>query len=283
MILNSFGDNSPLILSSDGEQLSETGFELTDYVDAYGSCMATLEGITYLFGGATQHRQLSRLTDCQFDRIGSTQFDFSFGACDTFNDQGQEFVLLCFDHNHPYTCYVMTHSYSGYDLRALEHDTDNAHDYARLAKYGEYPLTLGSKYGSHNRAEMLTAKGERWTQLQPYSFHDSIHSYATVSINDEVIVFGGYVGRYGEVATIGKLDHSRQWVHLGQLLERRHGHAATIANSNVLIIGGEGKRHVERHSLTGHEATLTAASLDDFKFYPYVLSVDYDFCPVRTK
>ena len=70
----------------------------------------------------------------------------------------------------------------------------------------------------------------------------SIHSYATVSINDEVIVFGGYVGRYGEVATIGKLDHSRQWVHLGQLLERRHGHAATIANSNVLIIGGEGKR-----------------------------------------
>merc|ERR1711892_519742 len=89
MILNSFGDNSPLILSSDGEQLSETGFELTDYVDSYGSCMATLEGITYLFGGATQHRQLSRLTDCQFDRIGSTQFDFSFGACDTFNDQGQ--------------------------------------------------------------------------------------------------------------------------------------------------------------------------------------------------
>ena len=66
----------------------------------------------------------------------------------------------------------MTHSYSGYDLRALEHDTDNAHDYGRLAKYGNYPLTLGSKYGSHNRAEMLTAKGKRWTQLPPYSFHD---------------------------------------------------------------------------------------------------------------
>ena len=104
----------------------------------------------------------------------------------------------------------MTHSNtkSGLSFYELDYDTDNAHDYSRLAKYGSYPFTLGSKYGSHNRAEMLTSRSSRWTQLPAYPFHDNISSYATVSINNEIIVFGGYVARYGEVATIGKLNQA---------------------------------------------------------------------------
>ena len=76
----------------------------------------------------------------------------------------------------------------------------------------------------------------------------SIHSYAAVSINKEVLFFGGYVGRYGEVATIAKFDTAHEWHHLGQLLERRHAHSAVITNhigeKYAIIIGGEGKRYV---------------------------------------
>ena len=36
--------------------------------------------------------------------------------------------------------------------------------------------------------------------------------------------------------------------------------------------------HVERHSLLGHEATVTAVNLEDFKFYPYLMLVDDAFC-----
>ena len=56
----------------------------------------------YVLGGAQQKRQISRLTGCEIERLGSTQFDFSFGACGVFDEK----VLLCFDHNHPYSCWV---------------------------------------------------------------------------------------------------------------------------------------------------------------------------------
>ena len=107
MILNSFSPNTdPIMMTSDGETLLDTSFEMTEYVEAHGSCMTSLNGIMYMFGGVQQKRQLSRLEGCEFDRIGSTQFDFSYGACGTFVENGKEFALLCFDHNHPYLCYV---------------------------------------------------------------------------------------------------------------------------------------------------------------------------------
>lgn len=284
LVFNTFSaSSSPLLLDSTGEKSFEVDFELDDYVEAHGSCTVTLGNNVYLLGGVQQKRQISRLNGCRFERIGSTQFDFSYGTCGTYEENQREFALLCFDHNHPYLCYVMTETgRQSLSHHELEYDTDNPHDYARLSRYSGYPFVLGSKYGSHNRAEMLTSLSGRWSQLPAYPFHDNIYGYATVTYREEVFIFGGYVGRYGEVSTMAKFDMDRKWIHLGQLYQRRHGHSAVITSSGkdsqVLIIGGEGDRNVERHSITGHEATETATILSDYKYYPELMIVNESFC-----
>ena len=66
----------------------------------------------------------------------------------------------------------MAQAEHGLNAHQLEHDTDNPHDYARLASFGSFPLTVGSKYGAHSRAELLEDKMQRWTQVAPYPYHD---------------------------------------------------------------------------------------------------------------
>ena len=172
LVLNSFGDNEPLMLNSTGRPISGSRVTLDEYAEAYGSCLTAYRGTIYLFGGVRQKRQISRLNGCEFDRIGSTQFDFTYGSCGLFIDGITDFILLCFDHNHPYSCWVMQQAEHGLQAHQVEYDTDNPHDYARLTSFGSLPFTVGSKYASHSRTELLESKMSRWTQLQPYPFHD---------------------------------------------------------------------------------------------------------------
>ena len=60
----------------------------------------------YEDGGAGAHveRQLSKIEGCSLNRIGSMPFDFKAGTCETFNFDGVEMVLLCFDINEPTAC-----------------------------------------------------------------------------------------------------------------------------------------------------------------------------------
>ena len=88
--------NRPLLFDNTGREIPGLKFELDKYSEAHGSCLAIYRGVAYLFGGVEQKRQISRLNGCQFDRIGSTQFDFTYGSCGLFFEELTDFILLCF-------------------------------------------------------------------------------------------------------------------------------------------------------------------------------------------
>ena len=69
----------------------------------------------------------------------------------------------------------------------------------------------------------------------------SIFYYATVSLPDSVIVFGGWNGRsdLSHVAEFSAANAS--WSKLGDLQQPRHGHSAITNGKTVLVIGGSGK------------------------------------------
>ena len=88
--------NEPVLFDNNGQEISGLKFELDKYSEAHGSCLAIYRGVAYLFGGVQQKRQISRLNGCQFDRIGSIQFDFTYGSCGLFFEEFTDFILLCF-------------------------------------------------------------------------------------------------------------------------------------------------------------------------------------------
>ena len=68
-----------------------------------------VRGSMLLFGGRKEYnRQLLSVGDCSLKLEGQLPFDFSAGACETF-DQSQtgESALLCFHNSAPYKdCYT---------------------------------------------------------------------------------------------------------------------------------------------------------------------------------
>ena len=78
-----------------------------------------------------------------------------------------------------------------------------------------------------------------------------IHSYATVSLNNEVYLFGGMAGALGEVGTMAKFTRNREWKLAGRLVETRKGHSGILLSSDkLLVVGGEGLRLVLKSILT---------------------------------
>ena len=57
------------------------------------ACSLLFNDRMYLFGGANEERQISRVTGCGLKRIGDLNFDFSEGTCTLMQSST---VLLCF-------------------------------------------------------------------------------------------------------------------------------------------------------------------------------------------
>ena len=108
----------------------------------------------------------------------------------------------------------------------------------------------------------------------------SIHSYATVTFNKDVVIVGGFSPQVGEVGTIARLNTSGEWELLGRLMEPRSGHSVSrLTNQRFMVIGGEGLRKVEIHTISDDtDPVLGDTVLHDYKFYPELISVEDGFC-----
>ena len=63
-----------------------------------------------------------------------------------------------------------------------------------------------------------------------------------VSINDAVIVYGGYDDdSRSALSTVAEFKNE-EWAKLGQLNQARSGHNSILFGSEVLIVGGAGSR-----------------------------------------
>ena len=68
-------------------------FQIGDDTEVYHSCSITWHGQFFLFGGGVEKTQISTITGCKSDRIGTLSFELDFGGCANIND---ETIYLCF-------------------------------------------------------------------------------------------------------------------------------------------------------------------------------------------
>ena len=115
MVLKTFlssYSNRPLLVNYDGGNNTNMEFFIRPDTDIYLSCSARLNGEYYVFGGATYGgadnsgftKQISKINDCRLKRVGDLSFDFTYGACGTYDVSSEERVMLCFDMNEQRKC-----------------------------------------------------------------------------------------------------------------------------------------------------------------------------------
>lgn len=95
---------------------------------------------------------MSKIIDCQLTSQGELDFDFDYGACNTFNLEAneKETALLCFDQSNSQIC----HWFDG-EKSSLAPWTSNTHRFTLgLASYKGRPFTTGSDYPPHRFTEV---------------------------------------------------------------------------------------------------------------------------------
>ena len=95
LVLNSrFGWQPAMLLNSEGEQKELDCFERDETTEAVYACSINWNNQLFIFGGANERRQISRLTGHKLERIGSLDFDHKRGACSVM---ANSFIYLCFN------------------------------------------------------------------------------------------------------------------------------------------------------------------------------------------
>ena len=70
-------------------------FTMGNRTEVFASCSAQLNGDFYIMGGSFETYQISKIVDCEVQRIGDLPFTFYGGTCATFNIPYQS-IFMCF-------------------------------------------------------------------------------------------------------------------------------------------------------------------------------------------
>ena len=91
------GFKQPVITDASGKVDIDFNFEFGENTSIYQSCSMTYRNEFYVFGGETYYggdrRQISKLSGCGLERIGTLDFDHYRGACTGVSDTT---IYLCF-------------------------------------------------------------------------------------------------------------------------------------------------------------------------------------------
>ena len=130
----------------------------------------------------------------------------------------------------------------------------------RLSVYEGEPFALGhmQERPHGNKAEVFNFETNSWKELPEYPWEPwyvvthkydtfkslfSIFYYATVSLENSVIILGGWDGR-NDISRVAKFE-AESWSELGDLQQPRHGHSAITNGKTFLVIGGNAQRSGE--------------------------------------
>ena len=85
LVLNTFApNNTALLVNVNTANASPLlSFALDTDTEVFASCSITFQNRFYVFGGATETRQVSQVAQCRLKQIGKLDFDFQNGACTT--------------------------------------------------------------------------------------------------------------------------------------------------------------------------------------------------------
>ena len=103
MLLNQYGDGRvPLLLHTEGGA-EQVDFSYHYMTEVWKSCSVRFQGEVYVFGGQTKGTQVSKVSGCGLERIGTLDKNFFYGDCTTIGDQ---YILLCFDYSDTDDCRI---------------------------------------------------------------------------------------------------------------------------------------------------------------------------------
>ena len=166
LAMNSYRDEKSAIIDLNGITSVANKVTFNDFTDVYEACSLTHRGEMLIFGGATQTKQVSRVSNCQVNRIASLPFIFSRGGCTVFGRN--EELMLCSSYDDSQTCHTATE----YSAEWTSMKTIYTHMSARLASNPtlERILTVGS-YREHASSEWFDHSTRKWVQTSSlYAF-----------------------------------------------------------------------------------------------------------------
>ena len=93
-------------------EYSEIDFTYGADTDLHQGCAVEYKNQFYVFGGENEKWQISKIDDCQLQRIGELDINYGFhhGSCGVFNGTsisqgGDDVILLCFPHSNKGKCW----------------------------------------------------------------------------------------------------------------------------------------------------------------------------------
>ena len=96
LILSTFEDpNVPLMTNAAGDVDLDFHFSIDDDCEVRQSCSITWGNEIYVFGGTRVRTQISKVTDCHLERVGTLAFEHRYGDCVNVADY---LIYLCFDY-----------------------------------------------------------------------------------------------------------------------------------------------------------------------------------------
>ena len=115
-----------MVISFEGEVDDNIEFEFVGDAHVRGGCPATLNGQFFYFGSSSsihktkvsllcskqalrlqnlKSNKVSKIENCSMEIIGDMGFELTYGACNTFASESEEFVLLCFSRSTATMCH----------------------------------------------------------------------------------------------------------------------------------------------------------------------------------
>ena len=83
-----------MLVNLAGGQEELTCFEREGATEASGSCSINWQNELFIFGGAVEKRQITKLSGQKLKRVGELDFDLKFGACSVMGNE----LFLCFNY-----------------------------------------------------------------------------------------------------------------------------------------------------------------------------------------
>ena len=95
LVLNTNGGwKAPVLVDAEGRQDGNIVMLFGKDTEVHASCSLSWRNQFFVFGGWSQKRQISQLVGCELSRVGTLDFDHSYGGCTNVADDQ---LYLCFN------------------------------------------------------------------------------------------------------------------------------------------------------------------------------------------
>ena len=253
----------------------------------------TFKGKYYIFGGTdfitlyrtVKHsKQIRRLDDCEFTKIGELDFEFTSGACTVGSDKiylafggntstnpfisktqemknSTSLTKLCYQASEPTAVFNKTES------SFYEHSNINiasSDDNMLACGHGIYETKLERKVVvTHKKCEFLNLNTTSWKNVSDYVypiFEAPVIFYRGQFMKSGFIIFGGSSidsisfassRKHADLFGIYWLDEANptKWIQLGRVTFARHAHKVVQFGNEFLVIGGATTKQTAKNKI----------------------------------